>query len=284
MGGVGLDISWFESVIYGLVAGLSEILPVSSAAHENILHSLFGITDGMEYLRLAVTAGSFVAFLLSMWPLYARIRRETRISNSGRRRKKKTKSANMLYVFDGNLIKTACIPLILGGILYSRIAHWQNMIPVVSLLLVMNGVVLHLPGYFAKGNKDSRTLSRFDGVILGLCSALGYFPGVSRVGAGLSACALRGADGQQALKWAMLLSAPALAMKFLVDGYGILAGDTGTPEAMFLLKCFLAFGFACVGTSIGIRGMKKILDRTTFESFAFYCWGAALFSFILYLY
>ena len=284
MGGIGLEISWLESIIYGLLAGMSEILPVSSIAQQSILQSLFGLTDDLNYLRISVTAGALVAFLFSMWPLYARIRRETRISNSARRRRKKANPVNTQYVFDGNLIKTACIPLVIGGLLYSNFSHWQDMVPIVSLLLLVNGVVLYLPGHFAKGNKDSRTVSRLDGVLLGICSAFGYLPGLSRIGMGLSVASIRGADGQQALKWGMLLSAPALAVVLLVDGYQILAGNGSLPDTALLLKCVLIFVSACVGTNIGIRMIQKLLLRTTPESFAFYCWGAALFSFILYLY
>ena len=190
----------------------------------------------------------------------------------------------MQYVFDGNLIKAACIPLALGIILYSKVSHWQEMVPLVSLLLAVNGLILHLPGYFAKGNKDSRTVSRLDAVLIGIGAALGYLPGISRMAAGLSLSSIRGADGHQAFKWGMLLSAPALAVMLCVDCYGVLAGNAGVPDASFLLKCFVVFAFACLGTGLGIRGMKKLLMRTTPESLAFYCWGAALFSFILYLY
>ena len=41
--------------------------------------------------------------------------------------------------------------------------------------------------------------------------------------------------------------------------------------------------FSGIGTGIGIRMMKKLLLRTSPESFSYYCWGAAIFTFILYL-
>ena len=70
MGGIGMEISWIESVIYGFIAGLTEILPVSSHAHQNIMQSLFGLTDGLAFLRFSASVGAFVAFLFSMWLIY----------------------------------------------------------------------------------------------------------------------------------------------------------------------------------------------------------------------
>ncbi len=277
-----MEINWIESIIYGFIAGLSEILPISSHAHQSILQSLLGLTDGLAYLRLSVTAGSLVAFLFSLWPLYSRIRREYRISKSKRR--KRSKAANMQYVFDWNVITVACIPLLLGGFLYKTVSGWQDKVPVVSLLLAVNGLLLHLPQYFAKGNKDSRTMSRLDGMLLGTGSALGYFPGLSRIAAGLSVSSIRGADGQQALKWSLLLSAPALAVMLLLDAYAIAVSDIAAPDSLFLIKCLIVAATSCVGTSTGIGMMKKLLTRGTHENFSYYCWGAALFSFILYLY
>lgn len=282
MGGIGLEISWLESIIYGLIAGLAEILPVSSVAHQSILHSLFGLTDHLAYLRLCANLGALIALAFSLWPLYARIRRECRISRSKRR--KKSKTINMQYVFDWNMVTTACIPLLLGGILYSKISGWQEMVPLISLFLAINGLVLHLPVYFPKGNKDSRTMSRLEGILLGIGSVLGYFPGISRIGVGFSTASIRGADDHQALKWSLLLSVPALAVMLAVDGYRIFAAGSGSPDTLFLLKCLLIAVSSCIGTSVGIRMMKKLLLRTSPDSFSYYCWGAALFSFILYLY
>lgn len=277
-----MEITWIESIIYGFVAGLTEILPVSSHAHQGILQSLFGITEDIALLRFAAALGALTAFLFSLWPLYGRMRREYKISKS--RRRKRSKAANMLYVFDWSVIKTACVPLILGGLLYKAISHWQDAIPVVSIFLAVNGFILHLPQYFAKGNKDSRTMSRLDGLLLGIGSALGYIPGVSRVAAGLSVSALRGADKQHSLKWSLLLSAPALAVMLLIDVFSIAASDFAAPDSLSLLKCFLIVIASCIGTGSGIGLIKKLLARNSAESFSYYCWGAALFSFILYLY
>ena len=48
-----------------------------------------------------------------------------------------------------------------------------------GLLLV--GVLLFLPQYIRSGNKDGRTLSRFDGVLMGIAGAFSVFPGISRI-------------------------------------------------------------------------------------------------------
>ena len=127
-------------------------------------------------------------------------------------------------------------------------------------------------------------MSRLDGLLIGLASVLGYLPGISRIAAGLSVSSLRGADAQQSLKWSLLLSAPALMIVLLVDLFAFAGSDLAAPDSLFLLKCVVVAAASCIGTSVGIGMIKKILTRNTVEVFSYYCWGAALFSFILYLY
>lgn len=282
MGGIGLDISWIESFFFGIISGLTEILPVSSQAHQSIMLNLFGVTQPHGLLGLSVSAGALAAVLASTASTFKRIRREFALSRSKRRGKKK--SVNLQSVFDWNFFKTACIPIFISLFVYGQIRSWRELMPVVSLMLVLNGFILHLPMYLSKGNKDSRSMSGLDGLLFGISSALGLLPGISRIGAGASSAAARGADTQQAFKWSLLLSVPALAGLLLVEGASVLSAGLSGTETVFFLKCVFTAAMSCLGTNIGIRIMKAVSVRTGFEAFSYYSWGAALFSFILYLY
>ena len=50
-----MELNWFESLIFGLVSGLTEILPVSAPAHEALICRVFGMPDH-PLLRLLIHA------------------------------------------------------------------------------------------------------------------------------------------------------------------------------------------------------------------------------------
>lgn len=282
MGGIGLDISWIESFFFGIISGLTEILPVSSQAHQSIMLNLFGVTQPHGMLGLSVLIGSFVAVLASTAAAFKRMRREFTLSKSRRRRQKN--AVNYQNVFDWNYLKTAAVPVILCLLLHGKVRSWRELMPVISVLLVLNGFILYVPSFLSRGNKDSRSMSGLDGLLFGLGSALGLFPGISRIGAGCSTALARGADGQQAFKWSLLLSVPAIGGLICAEAVAVFSGNLSGIETQFLLKCGFSAIMSCIGTNIGIRIMKALSARSGLEGFSYYSWGAALFSFILYLY
>ena len=127
-------------------------------------------------------------------------------------------------------------------------------------------------------------MSALDGVLFGLGGALSALPGISRIGAASSVAAARGADAHQVFKWSLLLSVPALVGLLCLDVYGIFTASLTGVDAVFMLQSVLAGAAAFVGSSIAINSLKNLTARTGLTGFSYYCWGAALFAFILYLY
>ena len=277
-----MEISWMESFFFGIISGLAEILPVSAQAHQSILLNLFGITDKHPMMTLATMIGSVIAVAVSVSSVFQKIRRDYKLSSRSTRGKKRI--VNPQNVFDMKLLRTAVIPLLLGLFLYSKVKHWRDMVPIMALLLALNGLVLYVPSYFAKGNKDSRSMSGLDSLLIGVGNVLGYLPGISRMASGFSFATIRGADSEQAFKWSLILSVPALLGMICLDGYHIAASGMGATDSVFLVKCLVAAIASCIGTGMGIGMIKKLITRMGLEGFSYYCWGVALFSFILYMY
>ena len=92
---------------------------------------------------------------------------------------------------------------------------------------------------------------------------------------------MRGADRQFAIEFTYLLMLPALAALCAGDlGMMIFAKDSLTvPFFTGLLACIASFGAGFAG----IRFMRFLAVKAGYESFAYYTWGAAMFSFVLYL-
>ena len=282
MGGIGVELNLLEALIYGLVSGITEFLPVSAQAHQVILLNLFGCTETNGLLNLFVHIGMFIALMVTSGSYIKRMYREYQFSKSTRRRRKR--EVNTQSVFDIHLVKMACIPVIIGFIFYNKTLQWGNSIPLIAIFMLLNGVILFIPMYLARGNKDSRNMSLLDSILFGLGSALSVFHGVSRIGAGVSLAVSRGADPQHAYKWSLILSVPVLLILSCFDLFLIFTVGIGQVDLMFVFKCILCGMCAYFSATVTITFMKTLTTRTGLAGFSYYSWGAALFAFILYLY
>lgn len=275
-----MNFDWLESVIFGFVSGLTEFLPVSVQAHETLMRKLFGSSEG-ALLALVVHGATLLALCLNMRQQVAQLLRERNLSRIPPRRRKR--QPDLMKILELRLLKTALIPMLLAFVGYFLLGTVTADLSITALLLVVNGLILYIPGHMPNGNKDARSMSSLDGVLLGLSGAVAILPGISRIGAVSSAAIARGADKENALRWGLLLCIPALLVFFGIDVLSLVSG--GMPALSFpvILQCILSAAAAFGGASLGIGIMRFLAVRTGFSGFAYYCWGTALFSFLMYL-
>lgn len=277
-----MDISWIEAILYGIISGLAEFVPVSSQAHQLLIRSLFGQGEANSVLDFFVHLGMLTGLLITSGNYISHLLKEYNLSKSTRRRRKR--EVNMQAVCDVQFVKAACIPMLLGFVVYSKTMHWGNSMPIVALCLLLNGILLHIPMYLPQGNKDSRYLNTFDALAFGLFSGLSVLPGFSRIGMGCSYGIARGTDPKYAYQWGLILSIPALIALLCFDVIGMFAAGSMGADFLYILKCMFSGLFSYVGTSLAITLLKSMTRQSGLSIFSYYCWGAALFAFILYLY
>lgn len=93
-----MDISWFEAFLYGMIAGLTEILPVSSQAHQSILSNLFGIIQPHGLLGLSALTGSFFAVFISCASTIKRMLRESALAKTNETEKRRLSICSMFLI------------------------------------------------------------------------------------------------------------------------------------------------------------------------------------------
>lgn len=273
-------MDWLETIFFGLISGLTEFLPVSAQAHEALMQKMFG-ASATPMLRLLVHGAILLALYQSCAEHIAQLLREQRLIRVPRSRRKR--QPDLVKVLDMRLLRTASVVLALGFLAYPTLSAWRSDLHIIAPVLVLNGILLYIPMHMATGNKDSRSMSQLDAVLLGLAGALAMIPGISRVGIVTSAGIARGADKEQSLRWSLLLSIPALVILICFDVYSIIANGMGAMSVPIFIQMLLSAAAAFGGAYAGIRMMRFMAYRAGFSGFAYYCWGAALFSFIMYL-
>lgn len=276
-----MDLSWFQSILFGFLSGLSDILPVSAQAHKAILLKLFGFDSEPTMLRFVIHLATLAALYYSCSNQILRINRQLKLAKVPKKRRKRP--VDMRTILDFKLLRTMAIPVILGFIAYYKTSSMNHSLNWIALFLLVNGVILYLPVLLPSGNKDSRSLSRLEGVLMGLGSAASVLPGISSVGGMTSVASLCGTDRSYALNLSFLLQMLVSVGLLVFDMITMVSIGVGTVSFGILL-CYLSAAVAAFcGVWFGIRVMRIMSANIGFSPFAYYSLGAALFSFIVFL-
>lgn len=274
-----MELSWIQSIGYGFLSGLTDILPVSAQAHKVLLLKFFGAQVDANLLDLLIRLGTMGALYVCSQAQLVRMRRARALARIPKKRRNRPLDTRSLM--DWSLLKTMLLPVIASFFLLRYVEKLdQNMI-LVALFLFLNGLILYIPQLFPTGNRDSRTLSRVEGLLMGLGGVVSVLPGISSVGAAASVGSVCGVDRGYALNMALMMHFVVSAGHAVYDVMGM--SGTGGLSFALMVQYLITAAFAFCGTFLGVRLMRRLAQGKGFVLFAFYCWGLALFTFILNL-
>ena len=276
-----MDLNWLHSLLYGFVSGLADILPVSAQAHRVLLLKFFGAKADMDLLNFLIHLAVFVGLYYSSQTHLIRMNRARALARVPKKKRKRPLDTRSLM--DWRLLKTMIIPVILGVYLYQYVTSWQTNRILIALFLFLNGLVLYVPQYLPSSNKDSRTLSRVEGFLIGLSGTVSVLPGISAMGVAVSAGSVCGVERTFCLNMALMMNMVLAAGMTVYDILGIVNNGLGTLSLMILLRYLLTAAAAFGGTMLGVKIMRYLSQEHGYSLFGVYCWGLALFTFVLNL-
>lgn len=269
------------SILYGFISGLTEIVPVSSQANQYLMRQLLGVQQKEPVRDMLVHIAVLAALIVACRALLIRIRKDQAVL--ARMRRGRNKAALPKGVYEMRILRSAT-PILVIGLLASLLLPdiTQNRVWF-SVLCLLNGVILMVPSHMHQGNKAAKAMTGADGFLLGFAGALSAFPGVSRLGCIVSMSILRKTDKVSGFNWALMLSIPALIVWILLDFVGIFTIGVGSVSFAVVVGYLLSAASAFIGTYLAITLMKILIERTQLSGFAYYSFGIALLSFLLYL-
>ena len=276
-----MELSWLQSLVMGLFSGLTDVLPVSSQAHQTLLLTFFGGTRLPPVIRLVIHGAVLLTLLICCWGQIGRIRRQLRIARMPRRRR--PRAIDMAAFLDARILRTALWTVLPCVLLYSVTRRLQGSLLWLAAISLINAVILYLPGLFPTADKDSRLVTPGESLLMGLGTGAGVLPGISSVGASYSIGILHGIDRGYMIHLSLMMHMIFTLGMMVFDVMDLVSDGISTPDAGALLCCGLAAGAAAVGTSIGVRVLKAVARKSGLTRFSFYSFGVALLTFILYL-
>ncbi|MEX1005293.1 MAG: undecaprenyl-diphosphate phosphatase [Acidimicrobiia bacterium] len=191
----------FDAVVWGLVQGLTEFLPISSSGHLVLVPAFLaevGIDVGNP--DLAITAVLHLGTLLAVLAYY-------RVDILGILRAPR-EPRNRRLVF---LVALGTIPALIGLPLREVLEDIEESPRLVGLALIGTGLILAVGARWGFGSRRLETGRTADALFVGCAQALALLPGISRSGSTITAALLRGFDRAEAARYSFLLAMPAIA-------------------------------------------------------------------------
>ena len=276
-----MTLNWFQSLFIGFFSGIADILPVSAQAHKAVLLTLFGISQEPPLLRIFIHIATLCALYFSCHQQILRMMRQKQLASIPKNRRKRP--VDLRILMDIRLLITMAIPVLLGFFFYQKAAALYNRLSWIALFLVINAVILYLPNVLPSGNKDSRSLSRLEAVLMGLGGAVSVVPGISSVGTMCAVGGICGAERSYILDISLLMQMVITAGLIFFDFISLFTVGFGIAGFGGLICCLLAGAAAFVGTYYGIKMIRAMAENIGFSIFAYYSVGLAVMAFVLYL-
>lgn len=246
-----------ESILLGLVQGLTEFLPVSSSGHLVIAQELLGMNEPGVTLEVMLHFGT----LLSVFWVFGRdfidLLRFPRDATQRR----------FLLLLVAGVIPTAIIGIFLGK--YMEAIFGSTL--VVGAMLLVTGGLLKLLTMLPVGDKDTGKMKFKDALMIGLLQGFAVIPGISRSGATITAAIWRGLDRAVAVRYSFMLAAPVIFGATLLEVREMLT--VGIERAM-LMNYVVGGLVAFLAGIVAIKTFIKLLKQQKFQYFAYYCWAA----------
>ncbi|MCZ7461600.1 undecaprenyl-diphosphate phosphatase [Streptomyces sp. WMMC940] len=264
-------MSWFESLILGLVQGLTEFLPISSSAHLRLTAAFAGWHDPGAAFTAITQIGTETAVLIYFRKDIARIVSAwfRSLTDKAMRR---DHDAQM-----GWLVIVGSIPIgVLGVTLKDQIEGPFRDLRLTATMLIVMGIVLGVADRLAardetggkhrvvRERKSLRDLSVKDGLIFGVCQAMALIPGVSRSGATISGGLLMGYTREAAARYSFLLAIPAVLASGVFELKDAGEGHVAWGPTVFATVIAFAVGYAV------IAWFMKFITTKSFMPFVVY--------------
>ncbi len=205
-------MEYLKFILYGLIQGLTEFIPVSSTAHIKVVSHFLGVDDPGTSLSAFIQLGSVFAIA---W--YFR--------NDIYNFRSKSSKKFLDYLLNERLIWSiliGTIPIVLlgGGIKLCAPDFFDNVLRSnlsIALISLIMAFFMYVADSTKRGSINIKNHNYLDSFLIGFFQAFAIFPGVSRSGITISSALISGWKREDAAKFSFLLGIPAISLAAIVE-------------------------------------------------------------------
>lgn len=242
-------MSIFQAIIYGIVQGIGEFLPISSTAHLTLLPWIAGWQDPGAVFDVAVhlgTAAAVILFFIKDW---------IRLIKAGFTAPRST---------DGKLfwlVVLATVPGAIFGVLLDKYTSYIRNPLLIAVMLIVMGVILYVADKKGRSVTKLEEISAKKSLAIGLAQVFAIIPGVSRSGITMTTGRFAGMKRDAIAKFTFLMSAPIVLGDGLYHAKDLVGTHIST--APFVIAILTA-------AVVGVLSIKFLLNYLKTKGFALF--------------
>lgn len=274
---------FLKAILYGIVEGITEWLPISSTGHLILLENWmpFSFTEDRvllaefwEMFEVVIQLGAILAVVVMFW---SRLWPFTSKKDAGER-----KSTLRLW---GKVI-VASIPAAFAGIVLDKVLEmasgkdidgWLYHAPVVAVALIVYGIAFLVIEKFNRGRSPRvntlEEMSFSTALSIGCFQALSIVPGTSRSGSTILGSMLMGVSRTAAAEFSFFMAIPVMLGASGIKALGFLSwmleAEATVPAMAWItlaVGCLVSFAVSM----LAIRFLMEFVKRHSFSSFGVY--------------
>ncbi|MGE5474137.1 MAG: undecaprenyl-diphosphatase UppP [Ignavibacteriales bacterium] len=254
-------MSIFEAIVYGIVQGLGEFLPISSSAHLVVMPWLFGWKDPGLAFDVALHLGTLVAVVVFFWKDWLNL-------FIAGMKGLKTQEGKLFW-----FLVAATIPgALIGKLLEDQAESIFRNPALIGTMLIVMGAVMYIADKTKKADINLENIGFYKSFAIGLSQAIAIIPGVSRSGITMSAGRFLGLNRESAARFSFLLSTP------IILGAGLLKVKDLVETNIEIMPFTVGVVTSAV---IGFLSIKFLLDYLKNKGFNIFVVYRFLFGLIL---
>ena len=249
----------YQSIILGIVQGLTEFLPVSSSAHLNLFPWVFNwpvLSEGMDVALHIGTLLALVIFFFKDWVVLIKSGYKQAV------KKERSTEGKIFWYLVLATIPAGVLSLILDKISDLIVGDNINFeMLIIAITLIVMGVILYIVDKKSASKISYERISLKQAVLIGISQALAAaFPGVSRSGITITTARYLKVDRKSAAKFSFLLAMPITLAAVVFD----------LPHFTFDLSLILGIIASFVVGILVIKFLLKYLQKGSYKAFAIY--------------
>lgn len=262
-----------QSIILGIIQGITEFLPISSSAHLVLVPYFLNWDIPVEQVfpfDVLVQLGTLLAVIVYFFKDLIHIIKAFLAGLQDQKVRTTLDFRLGLYIIIGTLPAG-----VIGFLLDDLVEAAFNSPPLTGIFLLVTAGILFIAELLGKRNRSISHMRWQDALIIGFGQALAIFPGISRSGATISTGLLRNLDRKTAASFSFLLSIPIFIAAGLLSALDLFEMSNLSEFLPILLVGFIT---AAIFGYLSIHWLLKFLAKRSLKPFAIYCLILGIFT------